>query len=192
VRNDNSSRFGKFIRINFDASGYIAGATIETYLLEKSRSIVQAKDERTFHIFYQFLSGANAQMIGDYLLEDFARYRYLNHAHQTIVGIKDADEFKDTLKAMTIMNMSNEDQHGIFQILSAILLMGNLRFTSEHNNDQATLLDDTIAQKICHLLGISLMDFIRALLKPKLKVGRDSVTKTQTRTQVTRWRRSST
>ena len=77
VKNDNSSRFGKFIRINFDTSGFIAGALIETYLLEKSRAIRQAKDERTFHIFYQLLRGADVKMINDYLLEDFSRYRYL-------------------------------------------------------------------------------------------------------------------
>merc|ERR1719400_2076144 len=68
VKNDNSSRFGKFIRINFDASGYIAGANIETYLLEKARIIRQAPDERTFHIFYQLLSGANADYKKNFIL----------------------------------------------------------------------------------------------------------------------------
>jgi len=184
VKNDNSSRFGKFIRINFDTSGFIAGASIETYLLEKSRTIRQAKEERTFHIFYQLLRGANTKMISDYLLEDFSRYRYLTHGNVVIPGIDDAEEFQNTVKAMQIMNMSLDDLNSIFRTISAVLQMGNMQFKQERNSDQATLPDDTVAQKVCHLLGIPVTDFVRSFLKPKLKVGRDFVTKAQTQAQV--------
>ncbi|CAF4206252.1 unnamed protein product, partial [Rotaria sp. Silwood2] len=184
VKNDNSSRFGKFIRINFDTSGFIAGASIETYLLEKSRTIRQAKEERTFHIFYQLLRGANTKMITDYLLEDFSRYRYLTHGNVTIPGVDDGEEFQNTVKAMQIMNMSNDDLNSIFRTMSAVLQMGNMQFKQECNSDQATLPDDTVAQKVCHLLGIPVKDFVGSILKPKLKVGRDFVTKAQTQAQV--------
>ncbi|CAF1035648.1 unnamed protein product [Rotaria sordida] len=184
VKNDNSSRFGKFIRINFDTSGFIAGASIETYLLEKSRTIRQAKEERTFHIFYQLLRGANTKMITDYLLEDFSRYRYLTHGNVAILGVDDSEEFQNTVKAMQIMNMSSDDLNSIFRTISAVLQMGNMQFKQERNSDQATLPDDTVAQKVCHLLGIPVTDFVRSFLKPKLKVGRDFVTKAQTQAQV--------
>uniref|UniRef100_A0AC35F5F4 Myosin motor domain-containing protein n=2 Tax=Panagrolaimus sp. PS1159 TaxID=55785 RepID=A0AC35F5F4_9BILA len=69
VKNDNSSRFGKFIRINFDNSGYISGANIEFYLLEKSRTCRQADDERSFHVFYQFLAGTSPDERSSFLLE---------------------------------------------------------------------------------------------------------------------------
>ncbi|CAM4789251.1 unnamed protein product [Rotaria magnacalcarata] len=184
VKNDNSSRFGKFIRINFDTSGFIAGASIETYLLEKSRTIRQAKEERAFHIFYQLLRGANTKMITDYLLEDFSRYRYLTHGNVTIAGVDDGEEFQNTVKAMQIMNMSHDDLNSIFRMISAVLQIGNILFKQERNSDQATLPDDTVAQKVCHLLGIPVTDFVRSFLKPKLKVGRDFVTKAQTQAQV--------
>ncbi|CAF3396041.1 unnamed protein product [Rotaria sp. Silwood1] len=184
VKNDNSSRFGKFIRINFDTSGFIAGASIETYLLEKSRTIRQAKNERTFHIFYQFLRSANTKMIADYLLEDFSRYRYLTNGNLTISGINDSEEFQHTIKAMQIMTISNDELNAIFRTISAVLQMGNMEFKQERDTDQATLPDNTIAQKICHLLGISVTDFVRSFLKPKLNVGRDFVTKAQTKVQV--------
>ena len=186
MKNDNSSRFGKFIRINFDTSGFIAGALIETYLLEKSRAIRQARDERTFHIFYQLLRGANGKMISDYLLEDFKCYRYLTHGNVSIGGVDDGEEFQNTMKAMQIMNMSTDDLNSIFRTISAVLQLGNLKFKQERNSDQATLPDDTVAQKICHLLGIPVTDLVRSFLKPKLKVGRDFVTKAQTQAQVTR------
>ncbi|CAF1027431.1 unnamed protein product [Rotaria sordida] len=183
VKNDNSSRFGKFIRINFDTSGFIAGASIETYLLEKSRTIRQAKHERTFHIFYQLLRSADTKMITDYLLEDFSRYRYLTNGNLTISGINDGEEFQNIKKAMQIMNISNDELNSIFRTISAVLQMGNMQFKQERDNDQATLPDNTVAQKICHLLGISVTDFVRSFLKPKLSVGRDFVTKAQSKVQ---------
>ncbi|TMS23941.1 Myosin-10 [Larimichthys crocea] len=96
VKNDNSSRFGKFIRINFDVTGYIVGANIETYLLEKSRAIRQAKDERTFHVFYQLLAGAGEHLRSDLLLEGFNNYRFLSNGNIPIPGQQDKDNFQET------------------------------------------------------------------------------------------------
>lgn len=123
-------------------------------------------------------------MISDYFLEDFARYRYLNNGNLSVPGVNDSEEFQNTIKAMRIMNMSNEELHSIFLTLSAVLQLGNLQFKPERNSDQAALPDDTVAQKICRLFSIPVTDFVRALLKPKIPVGRDFVVKAQTQTQV--------
>nr|CAD7429929.1 unnamed protein product [Timema monikensis] len=112
VKNDNSSRFGKFIRINFDASGYIAGANIETYLLEKSRAIRQAKDERAFHIFYQLMVGATAEQRKEFILEDPKTYSFLSGGYLAVPGVDDGAEYQFTCKAMGIMGMTSEDFSG--------------------------------------------------------------------------------
>merc|ERR1719346_903048 len=134
VKNDNSSRFGKFIRINFDASGFIAGANIETYLLEKARVIRQAEDERTFHIFYQLLSGASAEDRKNYILEDPKNYTFLSNGSVTIPGQCDADEFEATIEAMKVMGISDEDMNSIWRVISASLLFGNMEFKQERNS----------------------------------------------------------
>lgn len=184
VKNDNSSRFGKFIRINFDASGFIAGANIETYLLEKSRAIRQARDERCFHVFYQLLHGATPEQKKEYLLEDAKSYTFLTHGHVPVPGVDDAQEFRNTVKAMTIMGLNQEDLNCIFRVVSAVLLFGNMEFRQERNSDQATLPDNTVAQKVSHLLGLNVTEMTKAFLRPRLKVGRDHVTKAQTKEQV--------
>ncbi|XP_052834540.1 myosin heavy chain, non-muscle isoform X3 [Octopus bimaculoides] len=184
IKNDNSSRFGKFIRINFDMSGYICGANIETYLLEKSRAVRQAEGERSFHIFYQFLSGASAAQKNDFLLEDAKSYRYLSHGSMPVNGVDDVAEFNQTSESMLVMGLSPDDVNGIFRVISAVLLFGNLVFKQERNSDQATLPDNTVAQKICHLLGLHVTAMTQAFLRPKLKVGRDHVNKAQTKEQV--------
>ncbi|KAM6417735.1 myosin-9 isoform 1-T2 [Pluvialis apricaria] len=183
VKNDNSSRFGKFIRINFDVNGYIVGANIETYLLEKSRAIRQAKEERTFHIFYYLLSGAGEHLKTDLLLEPYNKYRFLSNGHVTIPGQQDKDMFLETMEAMKIMGIPDEEQIGLLKVISGVLQLGNIVFKKERNTDQASMPDNTAAQKVSHLLGINVTDFTRGILTPRIKVGRDYVQKAQTKEQ---------
>uniref|UniRef100_A0A3Q2U463 Myosin, heavy chain 10, non-muscle n=1 Tax=Fundulus heteroclitus TaxID=8078 RepID=A0A3Q2U463_FUNHE len=183
VKNDNSSRFGKFIRINFDVAGYIVGANIETYLLEKSRAIRQAKDERTFHVFYQLLAGAGEHLRSDLLLEGFNNYRFLSNGNIPIPGQQDKDNFHETMEAMHIMSFAHEEILAMLRVVSSVLQFGNIIFKKERNTDQASMPDNTAAQKLCHLLGMNVMEFTRAILTPRIKVGRDYVQKAQTKEQ---------
>ncbi|KAM9770572.1 myosin-9-like isoform 1-T1 [Menidia menidia] len=183
VKNDNSSRFGKFIRINFDVNGYIVGANIETYLLEKSRGIRQAKNERSFHIFYYMLSGVGDKLRSDLCLEDYSKYNFMSNGHVTIPGQQDKDMFTETMDAFAIMSIPEEEIVGLMKVVSAVLQLGNMAFKKERNTDQASMPDDTAAQKVCHLLGINVTDFTRAILSPRIKVGRDYVQKAQTQEQ---------
>ncbi|XP_057699877.1 myosin-9-like isoform X2 [Corythoichthys intestinalis] len=183
VKNDNSSRFGKFIRINFDVNGYIVGANIETYLLEKSRAIRQAQEERSFHIFYYLLTGAGDKLRSELCLEDYSKYRFLSNGNVTIPGQQDKDMFLETTDAFQIMSIPEEERIGLLKVVSAVLQLGNMTFKKERHSDQASMPDDTAAQKVSHLLGINVTDFTRAILSPRIKVGRDYVQKAQTQEQ---------
>ncbi|KAG7336017.1 hypothetical protein KOW79_000710 [Hemibagrus wyckioides] len=173
VKNDNSSRFGKFIRINFDVAGYIVGANIETYLLEKSRAIRQAKDERTFHIFYQLLCGASEAMRTELLLGSADQYRFLCGGSVPVPGQSDSENFTQTMDSMSIMGFTQEECTSILKVISSVLQFGNITFQKEKNSDQ----------KLCHLLGISVLEFSRAILTPRIKVSREYVQKAQTKEQ---------
>uniref|UniRef100_A0A3P9KFX2 Myosin, heavy chain 14, non-muscle n=1 Tax=Oryzias latipes TaxID=8090 RepID=A0A3P9KFX2_ORYLA len=183
VKNDNSSRFGKFIRINFDVAGYIVGANIETYLLEKSRAIRQAKDERTFHIFYQMLCGATEETRAELLLGNADEYRFLTGGSIPVPGQSDSENFTQTMDSMAIMGFTAEESISMLKVISAVLQFGNISFNKEKNHDQASMPDNTAAQKLCHLLGINVLEFTRAILTPRIKVGREYVQKAQTKEQ---------
>ncbi|XP_019597117.2 myosin-14 isoform X3 [Rhinolophus sinicus] len=182
VKNDNSSRFGKFIRINFDVAGYIVGANIETYLLEKSRAIRQAKDECSFHIFYQLLGGAGEQLKADLLLEPCSNYRFLTNGPASSPG-QERELFQETLESLRVLGFTHEEITSMLRTVSAVLHFGNIVLKRERNTDQASMPDNTAAQKLCRLLGLGVTDFSRALLTPRIKVGRDYVQKAQTKEQ---------
>ncbi|CDQ96176.1 unnamed protein product, partial [Oncorhynchus mykiss] len=153
------------------------------YLLEKSRAVRQAKDERTFHVFYQLLAGAGEHLKTDLLLEGFNNYRFLSNGNITIPGQQDKDNFQETMDAMHIMSFSHEEIVCMLKVVSAVLQFGNVVFKKERNTDQASMPENTAAQKLCHLLGLNVMEFTRAILSPRIKVGRDYVQKAQTKEQ---------
>ena len=149
------------------------------------KSIIrQAPDERTFHIFYQLLMGASSELKSQMILEDARNYTFMTKGAVRVARIEDVEEFQMTQNAMKVMGISDEDMSSIWRVISASLLFGNMEFKQERNSDQAALPDNTVAQKVAHLLGIQVTDLTKAFLKPRIKVGRDYVTKAQTKEQV--------
>ncbi len=98
-----------------------------------------------------------------------------------VAGMDEPEEFAATVEAMRIMGISDDDLAAIWRVISGVLLFGNMEFRQERNSDQAILPDNTVAQKVSHLLGINVNDLTKAFLKPRIKVGRDYVTKAQTK-----------
>ncbi|KAJ4867694.1 Myosin-13 [Raphanus sativus] len=137
VRNNNSSRFGKFVEIQFDQRGRISGAAIKTYLLERSRVCQVSDSERNYHCFYM-LCAAPPEDIRKLRLEDPTTYRYLNQSRCIkLEGMDDSEEYAKTREAMGIVGISSEEQEAIFRVLAAILHLGNIEFTNGEETDSS-------------------------------------------------------
>ncbi|KAL5429756.1 hypothetical protein PMIN04_000137 [Paraphaeosphaeria minitans] len=189
VRNNNSSRFGKFIRIEFTRTGQIAGAYIDWYLLEKSRVVRLNGNERNYHVFYQLLRGADDQMKRDFFLNgsDVEDFDYTKHGNDTISGVSDREEWNALIEAFHVMDFSDKEQTSILKTVAAVLQLGNIKAIKETRRaDQAAFDLESMeqAQKVCQLLGVPLEDFVKALLHPRVKAGREWVEKVQTPEQV--------
>jgi myosin protein heavy chain len=189
VRNNNSSRFGKFIRIEFSRTGQIAGAYVDWYLLEKSRVVKLNSNERNYHVFYQLLRGSDQKMRRDLLLNelDAEDFEYTKHGNDAISGVSDKDEWNALIEAFHIMGFSDKDQSAILRTIAAVLHLGNIKAIRESRRaDQASLEPAAVAQaqKVCQLLGIPVDAFVKALLHPRVKAGREWVEKVQTPEQV--------
>uniref|UniRef100_A0A8B9DT96 Myosin heavy chain 2 n=1 Tax=Anser cygnoides TaxID=8845 RepID=A0A8B9DT96_ANSCY len=185
VRNDNSSRFGKFIRIHFGTNGKLASADIETYLLEKSRVTFQLPSERSYHIFYQIMSNKKPELIDLLLIStnpyDFA---YVSQGEITVASIDDSEELLATDSAMDILGFSPDEKVGIYKLTGAVMHYGNMKFKQKQREEQAEPDSTEVADKAGYLMGLNSADLLKALCYPRVKVGNEYVTKGQNVQQV--------
>ncbi|CAN9511783.1 unnamed protein product [Ophioblennius macclurei] len=185
VRNDNSSRFGKFIRIHFGTSGKLASADIETYLLEKSRVTFQLSAERSYHIFYQLMTGHKPELL-EALLITTNPYDYpmVSQGEITVKSINDIEEFIATDTAIDILGFTAEEKIGIYKLTGAVMHHGNMKFKQKQREEQAEPDGTEVADKIAYLMGLNSADMLKALCYPRVKVGNEMVVKGQTVPQV--------
>merc|ERR1711976_313103 len=180
-RNDNSSRFGKFIRIHFTQSGKLCGCDIESYLLEKSRITQQQEVERSYHIFYQLLQPHVPNMKADCLLgDDIYDYSYVSQGKVTVASIDDNEELEYTDAAFDIIGFSNQEKWDCYKITAAVMSFGEVKFVQKGRDDQAEPGDMAYPTKVATLFGSDVHELLKAFCKPKIKVGTEWVTKGQT------------
>ncbi|KAG2320267.1 hypothetical protein Bca52824_013480 [Brassica carinata] len=142
VRNNNSSRFGKFVEIQFDQRGRISGAAIRTYLLERSRVCQVSDPERNYHCFYM-LCAAPEQETERYKLGKPSTFRYLNQSNcYALDGLDDSKEYLATRKAMDVVGIDSEDQDAIFRVVAAILHLGNIEFAKGEESEASEPKDE--------------------------------------------------
>ncbi|XP_077527357.1 myosin heavy chain isoform X48 [Haemaphysalis longicornis] len=186
VRNDNSSRFGKFIRIHFGPMGKLAGADIETYLLEKARVISQQAAERSYHIFYQLMSGKIPGLKEKLLLTNNVNdYHFVSQGKTSIPDVDDGEELLVTDTAFDVLGFTDEEKENIYKVTAAVMHFGCLKFKQRPREEQAEADGTEEGERVAHLLGLNAADLYKNLLKPRIKVGTEFVTQGRNITQVT-------
>uniref|UniRef100_A0A8C6T1H4 Myosin motor domain-containing protein n=1 Tax=Neogobius melanostomus TaxID=47308 RepID=A0A8C6T1H4_9GOBI len=185
IRNDNSSRFGKFIRIHFGTTGKLASADINIYLLEKSRVVFQQPEERSYHIYYQIMSNQKPEL-QDMLLVTTNPYDYhfCSQGVTTVESINDGEELMLTDHAMDILGFTVEEKYGCYKIVGAIMHFGNMKFKKKQREEQAEADGTESEDKAAYLMGINSADLLKGLLNPRVKVGNEFIVKGQTVEQV--------
>eukprot|EP00066_Takifugu_rubripes_P020053 XP_011609319.1 PREDICTED: unconventional myosin-XIX [Takifugu rubripes] len=176
LRNNNSSRFGKYIQLQLDSSQLLVGASVQTYLLEKTRVACQPVNERNFHIFYQMMNGATELQRKEWKMAHGQRFAWLPASEKTL----EEDGFQETLEAMGHLGISAGTQRQIFKILAGILQLGNVTFSTSLDESQPCSLDEEskdFLQGAAELLCVSAEELQTCLRVRTLQAGRHSLAK---------------
>ncbi|XP_036297566.1 unconventional myosin-Va isoform X11 [Pipistrellus kuhlii] len=186
TRNDNSSRFGKYIEIGFDKRYRIIGANMRTYLLEKSRVVFQAEEERNYHIFYQLCASAKLPEFKILRLGNANHFHYTKQGGSPVIeGIDDAKEMAHTRQACTLLGISENYQMGIFRILAGILHLGNVGFTSRDSDSCAIPPKHEPLSIFCDLMGVNYEEMCHWLCHRKLATATETYIKPISKLQAT-------
>eukprot|EP01119_Soliformovum_irregulare_P017879 TRINITY_DN5376_c0_g2_i2.p1 TRINITY_DN5376_c0_g2~~TRINITY_DN5376_c0_g2_i2.p1 ORF type:complete len:1039 (+),score=347.18 TRINITY_DN5376_c0_g2_i2:84-3200(+) len=170
LRNNNSSRFGKYMEIQFEMDGTPVGGRITNYLLEKSRTVIRSQGERSFHIFYNVLAGS-PDLAALKLQKDPNAFTYLKLSGCTTVeGMNDADDFKDVVKAMDVLGFG-KDKTPIWKIISAILHLGNLNFKEDGSSKKSSVVNNDVSEIVGQLLGVEARILNKALTSRSITTG---------------------
>ncbi|KAH7886055.1 P-loop containing nucleoside triphosphate hydrolase protein [Phlebopus sp. FC_14] len=152
LRNNNSSRHGKYLEIMFNANGEPVGAQITNYLLEKGRVVGQVENERNFHIFYQFTKAASDEQREQFGLQGPESYAYTSMSNcLQVQDIDDSEDYTSTLNAMRVIGLSEQEQNEIFRMLAIILWLGNIQF-QEMDDGNATVVDAGVTDFVAYLM----------------------------------------
>ena len=183
TRNDNSSRFGKYIEIMFDDKTNIIGAKIRTYLLERSRLVFQPLKERNYHIFYQLVAGASEKERQELELLPVEQFDYLNQGSSpTVDGVDDKAEFEAIKKSLMVIGVDDTQQSEIFKLLAALLHLGNVKIGASRTDSVLSATEPALA-KAASLLGVDPVEFAKWTVKKQLITRGEKITSNLTQQQ---------